>query len=63
MDEQWEVILSMSYEKNVFQPAMFVLRQGIIILPETNSSPLKMDGWNTILSYWGPAYFQGRNGS
>ena len=22
-------------------------------LPETNSSPLKMDGWNTILSYWG----------
>ena len=21
-------------------------------LPETNSSPLKMDGWNTILSYW-----------
>ena len=28
-------------------------------LPETNSSPLKMDGWNTIISYWGPAYFQG----
>ncbi len=24
-------------------------------LPETKtSSPLKMDGWNTILSYWGP---------
>ena len=22
-------------------------------LPETNSSHLKMDGWNTILSYWG----------
>ena len=21
-------------------------------LPKTNSSPLKMDGWNTILSYW-----------
>ncbi len=21
-------------------------------VPETNSSPLKMDGWNTILSYW-----------
>ena len=19
-----------------------------------------MDGWKTILSYWGPAYFQGR---
>ena len=29
-------------------------------LPETNSSPLKMDGWNTILSYWVSAYFQGR---
>ena len=22
-----------------------------------------MDGWNTILSYWGPAYFQGRTAS
>ena len=22
-------------------------------LPETNSSPLKMDGWNTIRSFWG----------
>ena len=21
-------------------------------LPKTNSSPLQMDGWNTILSYW-----------
>ncbi len=30
-------------------------------LPETNSSPLKMDGWNTILSYWVSAYIQGRN--
>ncbi len=28
-------------------------------LPETNSSPLQMDGWNTILSYWVSAYFQG----
>ena len=23
-------------------------------------TPLKMDGWNTIISMWGPAYFQGR---
>lgn len=23
-----------------------------------NSSPLKMGGWETILSFWGPAYFQ-----
>ena len=30
-------------------------------LPETNmTSPLKMDGWKTILSYWVSAYFQGR---
>ena len=31
-------------------------------LPETNSSPLKMDGWNTtfLLSYWVSADFQGR---
>ena len=31
--------------------------------PKTNSSSLKMDGWNTmntILSFWGPAYFQVR---
>ena len=31
----------------------------ILTLPETNSSHLKMDGWNTIVSFWGPAYFQG----
>ena len=23
-------------------------------------SPLKMDGWNRIVSFWGPACFQGR---
>ena len=23
-------------------------------------SQLKMDGWNTIVSFWGPAYFKGR---
>ena len=29
-------------------------------LPKTNSSPLKMDAWNTsYVSFWGPAYFQG----
>ena len=28
-------------------------------LPKTNSSPLKMDGWKTILSFWGNAYFKG----
>ena len=27
--------------------------------PETNSSPLKMDGWNTSLSYWGFGLFSG----
>ena len=31
-----------------------------ITLPKTNSSPLQMDGWNTILSYWVSAYFQGQ---
>ena len=24
-----------------------------------NSSPLKNDAWKTILSFWGPVYFQG----
>ena len=28
-------------------------------LPKTKSSPLKMDGWKTILSFWDFAYFQG----
>ena len=32
----------------------------LFTLPETNSSPLKMDGWNTSLSYWVSAYFQGQ---
>ena len=26
----------------------------------TASLHLKMDGWNTIVSFWGPAYFQGQ---
>ena len=30
-----------------------------IILPETNNSHLKIDGWNTIVSFWRPAYFPG----
>ena len=29
-------------------------------LPETNSSPLKIDDWKTILSFWVWAYFHGR---
>ena len=33
-----------------------------IALPKTNSLHLKMDAWNTILTFWGPAYFQVRNG-
>ena len=28
-------------------------------LPETNSSHLKMGGWNTILSFWGKSLFSG----
>ena len=28
-------------------------------LPETNTSHLNMDGWNTIVSFRGPAYFPG----
>ena len=28
-------------------------------LPKTNSSPLKMDGWKTIVSFSGPALFLG----
>ena len=31
----------------------------LFTLPETNILPLKMDGWKTIVSFWGPAYFLG----
>ena len=31
-----------------------------VTLSETNSSPLKNDGWEMSLSFWGPAYVQGR---
>ena len=27
-------------------------------LPETNSLHIKMNGWNMIVSFWGPAYLQ-----
>ena len=27
-------------------------------LPETNSLHIKMNGWNRIVSFWGPAYLQ-----
>ena len=33
----------------------------IYTLPETNSSNLKLNDWNTIVSFWGPAFFQVRS--
>ena len=36
---------------------------GMVALPETNSSPLKIDGWKTIrLPFGVSAYSQGRTG-
>ncbi len=35
------------------------LQRGDNILPKTNSSP-QIDGWETILSFWDSAHFQGR---
>ena len=44
VENQWSKLLGFRYtEKNTIE----------CTLPETNSSPLKMDGWNTSLSYWG----------
>ena len=37
-----------------------VLGYRVITLPETKSLPLKMDGWSTTVSFWGPAHFQVR---
>ena len=39
--------------------SMFFFVNLDVTLPETNSSPLKLDGWNTILSYWGFSPFSG----
>ena len=38
--------------------AAFVMTHGWYTLTETNSSPLKMDGWNTTFFPIGMAYFQ-----
>ena len=36
-----------------------LLQTNCTTLPDTNSSHLKMDGWNTIVSFWDvSAYFQ-----
>ena len=35
-------------------------KHGIPYPPETNSSHLEMDGWDTIVSFWHPAYIQVR---
>ena len=32
-----------------------------ITLPETNGLHLNMDGWKTIVSFWGPGLFSGAN--
>ena len=45
---------------NPLSGAMFSLKvRTWFVSKSANSSPLKMDGWNTILSYWVSAYFQG----
>ncbi len=45
----------------IYMNECFILYGRLVgTLPETNSSPLEMDGWNTILSYWVSAYFEGR---
>ena len=31
----------------------------VATLPETSSSHLKMDGWNTLISFWDGLYVQG----
>ena len=36
------------------------MQRVLATLLETNELHLKMDGWNTMVSYWVSAYFQGR---
>ncbi len=40
-----------------FRPANMVNLR-FTTLPETKSSPLKIGGWETIVSFWVSAYFQ-----
>ena len=55
-----------SFPNRMFFVKMFVLLFGLVLSAfsctprETNSSHLKMDGWNTIVSFWGPAHFRVR---
>ena len=37
---------------------VFHLKGNVYTLPKTNGSHLKMDDWNTIASFWGPAHFR-----
>ena len=39
---------------------MILIIGSLVTLPKLNSSPLKNDGWKTILSFWVSVYFQGR---
>ena len=52
-----------SYSANHWKcSAFFVFLNLSLLVPRPrkfNSSPLKMDSWKTIVSFWGIAYFQG----
>ncbi len=37
----------------------FIISEKFAALLILHCLPLKMDGWNTILSYWGPGLFSG----
>ena len=50
-------LISLIYLKWRYSKTFFI--QGSFHILTYNSSHLKMDGWNTIVSFWGPAYFQG----
>ena len=48
-----------------FEEVLFIIHGDFpaspVTFPETNSSHLKIDCWKTtFLSFWNPAYFQGR---
>ena len=56
----WKLNMIVSRRNLVFQGAIFRFHVRLWegTLPETNSSHLKMDGWNTTFLLW-EAYFQG----
>ncbi len=58
--QQIGMILCRNLSRKKIECMKFGWKFHMITPPKFNSSPQKSDGWKMILSFWGPAYFEGR---